>query len=104
MVHMSHSEEEGKGSEGKEEFQKMDPQKAQAEASKRPPGHGASEVLHQRKSLPFNFTTMTIAGLVITAAVGYTVLYVKKKPEASAKDVAKVTLGVANPEETHPKR
>ncbi|KAG4962691.1 hypothetical protein JHK82_039381 [Glycine max] len=80
----------------------MDPQKAQAEASKRPPGHGATEVLHQKKSLPFSFTTMTIAGLLITAAVGYSVLYVKKKPEASAKDVTKVSVGVAKPEETHP--
>ncbi|XP_020210570.1 uncharacterized protein LOC109795463 [Cajanus cajan] len=90
--------------EGKEEWKKMDPEKAQAEASKRPPGHGATEVLHQRKSLPYNFTTMTIAGLLITAAVGYTVLYSKKKPEASAKDVAKVSVGVANPEDTHPKK
>ncbi|KAK7383390.1 hypothetical protein VNO78_29069 [Psophocarpus tetragonolobus] len=82
----------------------MDPQKAEAEASKRPPGHGATEVLHQRKSLPFSYTTMAVAGLVITAAVGYTVLYSKKKPEASAADVAKVSVGVAKPEDTHPKK
>ncbi|TKY58044.1 hypothetical protein E2542_SST15099 [Spatholobus suberectus] len=89
---------------GEEEWKKMNPQQAQAEASKRPPGHGATEVLHQRKSLPFNYATMTVAGLLITAAVGYTVLYIKKKPEASAKDVAKVSVGVANPEDTHPKK
>ncbi|KAL2317975.1 hypothetical protein Fmac_031851 [Flemingia macrophylla] len=87
--------------EGKGEWKKMDPQ---AEASKRPPGHGATEVLHQRKSLPFNFTTVTIAGLLITAAVGYSVLYAKKKPEATASDVAKVSVGVATPQDTHPKK
>ncbi|XP_061364282.1 uncharacterized protein LOC133307722 [Gastrolobium bilobum] len=77
---------------------------AGVEGSKRPPGHGPGEVLHQRKSLPFSFATMTVAGLLITAAVGYMVLYAKKKPEASAKDVAKVAVGVAQPEETHPRK
>ncbi|XP_004498805.1 uncharacterized protein [Cicer arietinum] len=77
------------------------------EGSKRPPGsnHGtARNVLHQRKSLPFSFTTITLSGLLITAAIGYTVLYTKKKPEASAVDVAKVSVGVANPDDTHPKK
>lgn len=47
---------------------------------------------------------MTVAGLLITGAVGYFVLYVKKKPEASATDVAKVSVGVAKPEETRPNK
>ncbi|KAK7311049.1 hypothetical protein RJT34_08923 [Clitoria ternatea] len=82
----------------------QNPEKVEAEAAKRAPGHGATEVLHQRKSLPYNLSTMTLAGLAITAAVGYFVLYVKKKPEASAKDVAKVSVGVANPQDTHPNK
>ncbi|KAK7320650.1 hypothetical protein VNO77_30314 [Canavalia gladiata] len=91
---------------GEGEWKKMSGEQAQGEASKRPPppGHGATEVLHQRKSLPFSYTTMTVAGLLITAAVGYSVLYAKKKPEATAKDVAKVSVGVAKPEDTHPRK
>ncbi|CAL5206290.1 unnamed protein product [Lathyrus oleraceus] len=75
--------------------------------SKRPPGssHGSGRnVLHQRKSLPFNYSTMAVAGLLITGAVGYSVLYAKKKPEATAGDVARVSVGVADPEDTHPKK
>ncbi|XP_014503380.1 uncharacterized protein LOC106763730 [Vigna radiata var. radiata] len=83
---------------------KMDREKAQAEASKRPPGHGATEVLHQRKSLPYSYTTMAVTGLAITAAIGYTILYAKKKPEANARDVAKVSAGVAQPQDTHPRK
>lgn len=75
------------------------------EASKRPPGHGgAGEVLHQRRSLPFSFTTITLAGLLISAATGYVVLYLNKKPEATATDVAKVAVGVAEPEDTRPRK
>lgn len=77
---------------------------AGVEASKRPPGHGPGGVLHQRRALPFSFTTITIAGLLLSAAMGYVVLYATKKPEASAKDVAKVTVGVADPEDTRPRK
>ncbi|EXB86671.1 hypothetical protein L484_013201 [Morus notabilis] len=78
---------------------------AGAEQSKRPPGQNPGEVLHQRRKLPYSPTTMAIAaGLVIVGAVAYFVAYSTKKPEASAKDVAKVTTGTAHPEETRPRK
>ncbi|KAJ7966274.1 Transmembrane protein [Quillaja saponaria] len=86
---------------------KMKPEDVKAagvEGSKRPPGQNPGGVLHQRRSLPFNTTTMAIGGLLIIAAIGYSVIYVKKKPEASATDVAKVSIGVANPEDTRPRK
>lgn len=42
-------------------------------------------------------------GFAVLAAVGYTILYSHKKPEASAADVAKVASGTAGPEHTHPR-
>lgn len=77
---------------------------AGAEQSTRPPGRNPGEVLHQRRKLPYSPTTMAIAGLVIVGTVAYFVAYSTKKPEASAKDVAKVTTGTAHPEETRPRK
>lgn len=74
------------------------------ETAKRPPGQNPGSVLHQRRSLPFSPYTMAAGGLLIAAGLGYMTLYSKKKPEASATDVAKVTTGVAKPEETHPRK
>ncbi|KAJ8751899.1 hypothetical protein K2173_026113 [Erythroxylum novogranatense] len=68
---------------------KMSPEEVRAagvEGSKRPPGG----LLHQRRKLPFSTTTMAVTGFLITATIGYMVLYAKKKPEATAKDVARV--------------
>ncbi|XP_021839412.1 uncharacterized protein [Spinacia oleracea] len=75
---------------------------AGVEASQRPPGHGRGpgEVLHQRRRLPFSYTTMTIAGLAISAIIGYTVLYSKKKSEVDALDVARVATNTATPQNT----
>lgn len=86
---------------------KMKPEDVKAagvEASKRPPGHHPGGVLHQRSKLPYSYATMAISGFLITAAIGYFTLYVKKKPEATALDVAKVTAGVAEPEDTRPRK
>ncbi|XP_059452947.1 uncharacterized protein LOC132183609 [Corylus avellana] len=75
-----------------------------AEGMKVPsPGQHSTEVLHQRRKLPFCPVRMAIGGFAITAALGFLVLYSKKKPEASAADVAKVVVGVAHPENTHPR-
>lgn len=77
--------------------------KAGVESSKRPPGHNPGGVLHQRRSLPFSTTRMTVVGFLMAAGIGYGVLYASKKPEATALDVAKVTAGVADPSNTHPR-
>ncbi|KAI3759619.1 hypothetical protein L6452_07554 [Arctium lappa] len=86
---------------------KMDPKEVKkatgAESSKIPPGHNPGGVLHQRRSLPFSTTTMTVVGFLMAAGIGYSVLYASKKPEATALDVAKVTAGVAEPADTHPR-
>lgn len=82
---------------------KMSPEEVK-DQSKRPPGHNPGETLHQRRKLPYSPTTMAIAGLVIVGAVAYFTLYATKKPEASARDVGKVTTGTAHPEETRPRK
>ncbi|KAK7281525.1 hypothetical protein RIF29_09602 [Crotalaria pallida] len=70
-------------------------------------GHSAAqhstEVLHQRKKMPMSPITMAIGGFAATFVMGYIVLYSKKKPEASAIDVAKVASGMSTPENTRPK-
>ncbi|GJZ96135.1 hypothetical protein Tco_0668469 [Tanacetum coccineum] len=84
---------------------KMSPEEVKnlVESSKRPPGHNPGGVLHQRRSLPFSLTTMTVVGFLMAAGIGYGVLYTSKKPEASALDVAKVTAGVADASNLHPR-
>ncbi|KAL7605599.1 hypothetical protein Lser_V15G17676 [Lactuca serriola] len=102
----------GGGGGGEEDWRKladthkMSPEevkKVGVESSKRPPGHNPGGVLHQRRSLPFSTTTMTVVGFLMAAGIGYSVLYAKKKPEATALDVAKVTAGVADASNTHPR-
>ncbi|EOY29530.1 Uncharacterized protein TCM_037040 [Theobroma cacao] len=62
----------------------------------------STEVLHQTRKGPCP-VKMAVGGFVMAATIGYFVLWSKKKPEASALDVAKVTTGVAKPENTHPR-
>lgn len=67
------------------------------------PGQHATGILHQRSKPHFRPMSMAIGGLAITATLGFFVLYSKKKPEASALDVAKVTTGISHPEITGPR-
>lgn len=110
---ITHGEREIYIMEGDEEWRKMadthkmkpeDVKAAGVEGSKRPPGQNPGEVLHQRRNFPYSYKTMAIGGLLISAAIRYFTLYVKKKPEATAKDVGKVIVGAAKPEDTHPRK
>ncbi|KAL1563509.1 hypothetical protein AAHA92_05969 [Salvia divinorum] len=60
------------------------------------------EVLHQRKKLPICPAKAAIGGFAFVAVIGYLTLYSKKKPEATALDVAKVGSGTATPKNTRP--
>lgn len=62
----------------------------------------STEALHQRKKMPFCPMRMAIGGFAAISVLGYLVLYSNKKPEASAMDVAKVSTGMSNPDNTHP--
>lgn len=63
----------------------------------------SSEVLNQTSKMPVSPMRMAIGGFGAAVVLGYFVLYSKKKPEASALDVAKVATGTANPGNTHPR-
>ncbi|KAM0000487.1 hypothetical protein Hdeb2414_s0426g00891201 [Helianthus debilis subsp. tardiflorus] len=100
--------DQGSGEEWRKmaDTHKMSPEEVKklgVESSKRPPGHNPGSVLHQRRSLPFSTTTMAVVGFLMAAGIGYAVLYTKKKPEATALDVAKVATGVADASNTHPR-
>ncbi|KAL2544656.1 hypothetical protein Fot_13889 [Forsythia ovata] len=86
---------------------KMSPEevkRAGVEASKRPPGNNPGGVLHQRRRLPYSPFTIVLGGLAIAGAIWYFTLYTKKKPEATAREVAKVSVGAADPKDTHPRK
>ncbi|CAA0819988.1 Unknown protein [Striga hermonthica] len=53
--------------------------------------HGP-EVLHQRSRLPMCPARMALAGFAAAAVIGYFTLYSNKKTEATALDVARVSM------------
>lgn len=67
------------------------------------PGQKSTEVLHQTRNIPHNPAKMAIGGFVVVLSIAYFTLYSKKKDEASAADVARVTTGTATPENTRPR-
>ncbi|KAF5946923.1 hypothetical protein HYC85_017151 [Camellia sinensis] len=80
---------------------------AEAEATPKlpQPGPHSKEVLHQQKKLPICPAKLAIGGLAFVITIGYFTLYSKKKPEATALDVAKVATGVAaTAENTKPRK
>ena len=86
---------------------KMSPEdvrKAGVDNSKRPPGHSPGGVLHQRRNLPYSPTTMAVIGFAIAGSIFYFTLYAKKKAEASARDVARVSTNTADPHDTGPRK
>lgn len=64
----------------------------------------STEVLHQRKKMPLCPARAAVGGFAFVAAIAYLTLYSKKKPEATALDVAKVGSGTAAPKDTHPRK
>lgn len=66
--------------------------------------NAAKDVLHQRGTLPKCPMKLAIGGVAAAAVLGFLTLFSKKKPEATAVDVAKVTVGIAGPENTHPRK
>nr|XP_027101610.1 uncharacterized protein LOC113722521 [Coffea arabica] len=81
-----------------------DVRKARADNSQRPPGHNPGGVLHQRRNLPYSPTTMALIGFTIAGSIFYFTLYARKKPEASARDVARVSTNTADPHDTRPRK
>ncbi|KAG6467986.1 hypothetical protein ZIOFF_072551 [Zingiber officinale] len=51
----------------------------------------SSDVLHQRRRLPYSITTMAVSGFLIFTAIGYFGLYYKSKPGTKPSDVVRAT-------------
>ncbi|KAH0649686.1 hypothetical protein KY289_029800 [Solanum tuberosum] len=67
------------------------------------PANMNTEVLNQTRKMPFCPAKAVVGGLAIVMSIAYLTLYSKKKPEASAMDVARVVTGTSNPEHTRPR-
>ncbi len=76
-----------------------DVEKLGLQKSKKPPGSHPGTTLHQRGRLGISKSgviPLAIAGCLVAAGVGGMALYVLSKPEKSATDVAKTTVGAAD--------
>ncbi|RAL37721.1 hypothetical protein DM860_000415 [Cuscuta australis] len=67
------------------------------------PGQQHAGVLHQTRKASVCPAKMAAGGLAIAATIAYFTLYSKKKPEATAIDVARVATGTGTPANTHPR-
>ena len=68
-------------------------------------GMHQGQALHQTsKGAPKSPIRMMLGGFVVIGTLAYFTLYAHKKPEATALDVAKVTTGTANTENTRPRK
>ncbi|KAL0345806.1 UNVERIFIED_CONTAM: hypothetical protein Sradi_4411900 [Sesamum radiatum] len=64
----------------------------------------STEVLNQRKKMPFCPARLAVGGFAVAMVIGYFTLYSNKKPEATALDVARVASGTANIDNTRPRK
>ncbi|MCD7451413.1 hypothetical protein HAX54_011721 [Datura stramonium] len=62
-----------------------------------------TEVLNQTRKMPFSPVKAAVGGFAVAMTLAYFTLYTKKKPEASAMDVARVVTGTSRPEHTRPR-
>ncbi|KAI5676250.1 hypothetical protein M9H77_07200 [Catharanthus roseus] len=67
------------------------------------PAQHNTEVLHQTRKIPYCPAKMAIGGFAVALSIAYFTLFSKKKPEATALDVARVTTGTATPQNTRPR-
>ncbi|KAM3269991.1 hypothetical protein CQW23_16390 [Capsicum baccatum] len=67
------------------------------------PGHMNTEVLNQTRRVPISPAKAAVGGFAVVMSIAYFTLYSKKKPEASAMDVARVVSGTSHPEHTRPR-
>nr|XP_009787250.1 PREDICTED: uncharacterized protein LOC104235228 [Nicotiana sylvestris] len=65
--------------------------------------HMNTEVLNQTRKMSFCPAKAAIGGFAVAMTLAYFTLYSKKKPEATAMDVARVATGTSTTEHTRPR-
>ncbi|KAK4349555.1 hypothetical protein RND71_032310 [Anisodus tanguticus] len=64
----------------------------------------SSDMNRWKNKLPYGPGTMALGGAVVVGGIWYYMTYMRKKPEADARDAAKVARpGITRPEETPPR-